>query len=77
MYPYDKDPYESKHQLLISKSKEIGLTCCKDSIAFTEFSNYNDDIYKNIEEYSLNKEPKIVIVFDGMIVDILSNKSLQ
>ena len=34
-----------------------------------EYSNDMDDIYKN------NKERKILIVFDDMIADILSNKS--
>ena len=33
-----------------------------------------DDIYKNIEEYNPKKERKILIVFDDMIADILSNK---
>ena len=33
-----------------------------------------DDIYKNIAEYNPNKKRKILIVFDVMIADILSNK---
>ena len=33
-----------------------------------------DDIYKNIEEYNANKKRKILIVFDYMITDMLSNK---
>ena len=33
-----------------------------------------DDIYENTEEYNPNKEPKILIVFDGMIADIPSSK---
>ena len=33
-----------------------------------------DDIYKNIEEYDPNKKSKILIVFDDMIADMLSNK---
>ena len=32
-----------------------------------------NDIYKNIEKYIPNKKPKILIVFDDMIADILSN----
>ena len=35
-----------------------------------------DDIYKNIEEYNPNKKRKRFIVFDDMILDILSNKRL-
>ena len=34
-------------------------------------------IYKNIEEYNPNKKQKVLIVFDNMIVDILSNKKLN
>ena len=33
-----------------------------------------NDIYKNIEEYNPNKKRKILIVFDNMIDDMLSNK---
>ena len=34
------------------------------------------DIYKNIEDYNPNKKRKILIVFDDMIADMLSNKKL-
>ena len=33
-----------------------------------------DDIYKNIEEYNPNDKSKILIVFDDIIADMLSNK---
>ena len=36
-----------------------------------------DDIYKNIEDYSTNKKRKILIAFDDMIADMLSNKKLD
>ena len=36
-----------------------------------------NDIYKNIEEYNPNKKHKILIVFDDMIADMLSNKKLS
>ena len=32
------------------------------------------DIYKNIKEYNPDKRRKILIVFDQMIADILSNE---
>ena len=32
------------------------------------------DVYKNIEKYNLGKKPKVLIVFDDMIADILNNK---
>ena len=52
-------------------------THLNDSKAFIEYSNYMDDIYKNIEEYNPNKKRKILIVFDDMIADMLSNKKLN
>ena len=36
-----------------------------------------DNIYKNIVEYNPNKKRKILIVFDDMIADMLSNKKLN
>ena len=45
-----------------------------DSKAFIEYLNDMDDFYKNIEEYNPNKAHKILIVFDDMIADMLSNK---
>ena len=34
-----------------------------------------DDIYKNIEGCNPNKKRKILIIFDDMIADMLSNKT--
>ena len=36
-----------------------------------------DDIYKNIEDYNLNKKRKILIVSDDVIADMLSSKKLN
>ena len=36
-----------------------------------------EDIYTNIEEYSPNKKRKILIVFDDIIADMLSNEKLN
>ena len=38
-----------------------------------EYSNDMDDIYKNLEDYSLNKKQKILIASDDMIADMFSN----
>ena len=35
------------------------------------------DIYKNIKDFNPNKNWKILIAFDDMIVDMLSNKKLN
>ena len=36
-----------------------------------------DEIYKNIEGYNPNKKRKILIVYDDIIADMLSNKKLN
>ena len=77
IYLYAKDPYEAKHQLLINKKERTGLKYINDSKAFIEYSNDMDDIYRNTEEYNPNKKQKILIVFDGIIVDMLGNKKLN
>ena len=35
------------------------------------------DVYKNIDEYNVDKENKILIVFDDMIADMINNKKLN
>ena len=42
-----------------------------------ECSNTMDDVYENIDDYNLSRKRKILIVFDDMIVDIVSNKKFQ
>ena len=39
-----------------------------------KYSDDMDDIYKNIEEYNPNKKRELLIIFDDMITDMLSNK---
>ena len=35
------------------------------------------DVYKNIEDYNPGKKPKMLIVFDDMIADMINNKKLN
>ena len=66
-----------KQKNLINKRESTGLKYLNDSKVFIEYSNDMDDIYKNIEEYNPNKKWKILIVFDDVIADMLSNKKLN
>ena len=34
-------------------------------------------VYKNIDKYNINKERKILIVFDDMIANMINNKNLN
>ena len=54
-----------------------GLKHLNDSKAFIEYQNDMDDFCKNIEEYYPPKKRKILIVFDNMIANMLSNKKLN
>ena len=36
-----------------------------------------DDVYNNIDDYNLSRKRKILIVFDGMIADIVTNSKFQ
>ena len=62
---------------MIKKCEDVGTKHFNDSKAFIEYSNNMDDIYKNIEEYNPNKKRKILIVFDDMTADMLSDKKLN
>ena len=35
------------------------------------------DVYKNVEKYNLGKNHKVLIVFDDMIADMITNKNLN
>ena len=74
---YAKDPYEAKYQYLINKREDVGKDHFNDPKAFIEYSNDMHDVYKNIDEYKLDKENKILVVFDDMIADMIHNKKLN
>ena len=76
IYLHAKDPYEDKYQYLINKRERVGISHLNDPKAFTEYSNDMHNVYKNIDNYNPDKE-KILIVFDDMIGDMISNKKLN
>ena len=76
-YLYAKDPYEAKYQYLINKREGVGINHFKDLKAFIEYSNDMNNVYRNINYYNPDKENKILIVFDGMIADMIQNKKLN
>ena len=73
MHLYVNELSEAKYQVLIRKTEIKGLKHFNDSKAFTEYSNNMNDVYKNIEDYNPNKKQRMLIVFDDMIADMLSN----
>ena len=73
----DKIHLCAKYQFLINKRESTGLKYFNDPKAFIEYSNDMQDVYKNIDEYNVDKECKILIVFDDMIADMINNKKLN
>ena len=55
----------------------MGIKRFNDPEAFIEYSNDMQDIYKNINEYNIDKKREILIVFDDMIADMINNNKLN
>ena len=72
-----KDLSEPKYQFLVKKREDAGIKNLNDSSAFIEYSNTMDDVYKNIDDYTPKRKRKMLIVFDDMIADIMTNKRFQ
>ena len=53
---------------MIKKRKDVGIKYCNDPNAF---------VYQNIDDYNPNRKRKILIVFEDMIADIMTNKTFQ
>ena len=77
IYLYAKDLKEPKYEFLIRNCKNAGIKHLNDSKAFIECSNTMNDVYENIDNYNPNRKRKILIVFDDMIADIMTNKKFQ
>ena len=73
IYLYAKDL--SEYKILIKKRKDAGIKHSNDPNAFIECFNIMDNIYENINDHNPNK--KILIVFDDIIADIMTNKKFQ
>ena len=75
---YVIDSYEAKYKLLFKERESTGLKHLKESKAFIEHSNDMDDTHKNIEEYSPNKEQKILIVLMiWLLISLVKNILIQ
>ena len=74
---YTKYLSEPKYQFLIEKCENAGIKSLNDPTAFIEYSNAMDDIYNNIDDYNPRRQRKLLIVFDNIIADIMTNKKFQ
>ena len=77
IYLYAKDLSKLKYEHLIKKRENAGIKHLDDPDAFNECSNTMDHLYENIDNYNPSRKRKILIVFDDMIADIMTNKKFQ
>ena len=73
IFSYARDLSEYKYKFLIKKCKDAGIKHLHDPNAF----NTMDDVYENIDDYNRNRQRKILVVFDDMTADIMTNKKFQ
>ena len=71
---YAKDVYKFTYRFLINKRKDADLKHFNDRKSFTECLNDIKDVYKSIEEYNSENRRQVVIVFDDMITDMISDE---
>ena len=74
---YAKDLSEPKYQLLIERCENENIGNLNNPSAINEYFNTMDDVYNNIDDYNPKRKRKILIVFDDMIADIMTNKRFQ
>ena len=77
IYLYTKDLSEPKYEYLIKKREDAGIKHLNNPNAFIECSNTMDDVYENIDDCNPSRKRKILIVFDDMIADIMTNTKFQ
>ena len=72
-----KDPFESKHQLLVNGQEKVGIKKSKNSKAFIDYSQAIDDVYEKLEGYNPTKKRRALIRFDDKIAGIEANQKLS
>ena len=77
IYLYARDLNEPKYQFLIKKHEDEGTKHLNNPNQFIECSNTMDHVYENINDYNLNRDRKVLIVFYDTIADIMGNKKFQ
>ena len=77
IYLFVKDPFESKYQILINQREKVAIKKLKNSKVFIDYSQTMDDVYENLEDFNPTKKRKVLIVFDDMIADMESNKTVS
>ena len=77
IYLYTKDLSEPKYEFLIEKCENAEIKNYNDPAAFIEYSNTMDNVFSNIDDYVPKRKRKILIVFDDINSDIMTNKNFK
>ena len=77
IYSYTNDIHEQKYEYLINKREQAGIKNLNDPHAFIEYSDDMNDVLDDINNYNINRDKKVLIVFDDMIADIEYNKKFK
>ena len=77
IYLCAKDLNKPKYQCLIKRREDVGINYLNGPIAFIEHSNTMDVINSNTNDYQPSRKRKVLIVFDDMISDIMTIKTVR
>ena len=62
---------------MIKKREDVRIKHLNNSKVFAEYSQRMDNVYEDMNEYYLIRKRKKLMVFNDMIVDIITNKKFQ
>ena len=65
------------YQNLEEKREQNGFENLKNSKAFIEYSNNIQDVHKKYEEFNQSRKCNVLIAFDDILADMISNKKLN
>ena len=65
------------YEYFIKKREDARIKHLNNPNAFIKCSNTMDDVYENINDYSLIRKRKKIFAFDDMIADIMTSKKFQ
>ena len=77
IYLYAKDTEEKKYQYLINKREQAGIKNLNDPHVSIEYSNDMNDVLDYINNYNKNRDKKVLIIFNGMIADIMQSEKFK
>ena len=77
IYLFARNLNEHKYELLINTRKKGGINHYNDENEFIESFDSMDYVFFNIDDFNIGRKRKVVIIFDDMIPDIVTNKNYQ